>query len=271
MMKINPSLSTPLALGRTAEVYAWGSDHVLKLYLAWCPPDWVEREAYIARTLVTAGIPTPAVQEVLEVEGRRGIVYERVTGVSMLQDLNQRPWRLFKHARDLAALQAQFQRLTVPGLSAYRAGLAGCIRRAPLPEPERDGMLALLETLPEAQTLCHGDFHPGNLILSPRGPVVIDWMTACSGSPWADVARTSLLLTIGPKAAGKMVSPALRLLIGLFHQTYLNHYRTLVPDLRGEFQRWRPIVAAARLDEQIAPEREALLQMVKAGLGTAVR
>jgi hypothetical protein len=104
------------------------------------------------------------------------------------------------------------------------------------------------------------------VILSPRGPVVIDWMTAVRGSPWADVARSSMILRIGVKAAGKRVGPLLRLASGLFHAAYLGHSRSLKPDVGGELGRWGPVIAAARLDERIEPERELLLQEVEAGL-----
>ena len=34
------------------------------------------------------------------------------------------------------------------------------------------------------------DFHPENVILSPSGPVVIDWANARAGEPALDVAMT---------------------------------------------------------------------------------
>ncbi len=256
-------LSAPIAQGRTAEVYDWDDGHILKRYHGWCPPHWIEQEARVARVIAAAGIPTPAAGEIVEVDGRRGIVYERVTGVSMLDDLKRRPWLLLRHALDLAGLQAQFHRLTIPDLHGYRDGLVYSIQHAPhLSEVQRSQALALLETLPGGTALCHGDFHPGNVLISARGPVVIDWMTACLGNPWADVARTSMILTIGVKAAGDQVSPLLRLASGLFHRTYLNRYCSLAPDGQDELPRWQPLIAAARLAEQIEPERAALLQMV---------
>ncbi|MGC8780532.1 MAG: phosphotransferase family protein [Anaerolineae bacterium] len=261
------SNSTPIARGRTAEIYRWDDDHILKLYYAWCPPEWVEREARVVRAIVAAGIPAPAAGDIIERNGRRGIIYEHVAGPSMLDDMRRRPWRFLRYAHVLAALQARVHRLTVPGLHACRDGLKHCIRRAPnLPEPMRDRLLALLVTLPDRQALCHGDFHPGNVLISPEGPVVIDWMTASLGSPWADVARTSMLLTIGVKGAGQLVNPVIRLLSGLFHQAYLSHYCALVPDGKAELARWLPLIAAARLDEQIEPERAALLKMIMGGL-----
>lgn len=256
-------LSSPIAEGRTAEVYDWHDGHILKLYHSWCPPHWVEHEARVARVIAAAGIPTPAAGDIVELDGRRGIVYERVTGISMLADLRRRPWRLRQHGRSLADLQAQFNRLSIPGLHSARDSLGQSIRSAPhLSEEQRARVLALLETLPDGTALCHGDFHPGNVLVTSRGPVVIDWMTASLGSPWADVARSSLLLTIGVKAAGDQVSPLLRSISGLFHRTYLTRYRALVPDGQAELERWQPVIAAARLAEQIEPERAALLQMV---------
>jgi hypothetical protein len=72
--------SLPIAQGRTAEVYDWDSKHVLKLYLEWCPRDWVEYEARIARAVYESGVPSPAAGEIVEVNGRRGLIYERLEG-----------------------------------------------------------------------------------------------------------------------------------------------------------------------------------------------
>lgn len=262
------SLSTPIARGRTADVYPWGDGQILKLYQSWCPPGWVEHEAHVARLLFEAGIPTPAAGDIVSVDGRRGIIYERVDGISMLDDTRRRPWLILCHARTLADLQAQFHRLSIPGLHSYRDGLANSIRQAPdLPEAIRERALYALTGLPDEKNLCHGDFHPDNVLITRRGAVVIDWMTANLGSRWADVARTSLILSIGVKAAGDRLHPFIRLFSGLFHQTYLKRYLALAPGGQAELARWQPVIAAARLNERIEPEREALLQMVGEGLG----
>ena len=261
-------LPAPIALGRTAEIFPWGDNgHILKLYHDWCPPNWVEYEAKIARIITQAGIPSPAVDKILEMNGRRGIIYERVDGISMLQDMNMHPWTIWKHARSLAELQVKVNQLSVPDLPSYKNGLKFAIRRTPRLETAlREQALAKLETLSDGQNLCHGDFHPGNVIITAKGPVVIDWMTACRGSRWADVARAQLLLTIGAKGAGKQVSPVILLFVRLFHNAYLFRYLALIPDQKHELENWSPVIAAARLDEQIEPERKALLEMIGKGL-----
>lgn len=256
--------SQPIAQGRTAEIYTWDDGHVLKLYREWCPPDWVDYEARIARAVYEAGIPSPKTGEILEVDGRRGLMYERLEGISMLEDMNARPWMLWEHARSLAKLQAGIHQKSIPGLPTYKERLRYDISKTPqLTDDLRSKTLALLDTMPDAPNICHGDYHPGNVLLTRNGPVVIDWMTACSGSPWADVARTSLILSVGAKAAAKQVRPLIRAAIKLYHRTYLNRYRALHPDSTNELVQWMPVIAAARLSEEILPEREALIKLAR--------
>lgn len=48
------------------------------------------------------------------------------------------------------------------------------------------------------------DFHPGNIILSSRGPIIIDWMNALVGNQAADVTRSSMMFqshALPPKVA----------------------------------------------------------------------
>lgn len=261
------SLSKPIAEGRTAEVYEWGDGYVLKLYHEWCPSHWVEQEALVARAVSAAGITTPAAGEIVEVNQRRGLIYERVTGISMLQDMNTHPWTIFKHARTLAELQVKINQLSVSGLQSANDGLMYSISNAPHLDNElREKVLKHFAMLTDGKKICHGDFHPGNVLLTEKGAVVIDWMTASSGNPWGDVARTSLLLSIGAKNAGKAVSSMVRVFIRFYHQVYLKHYMSLVHDGGNEYRKWVPIVAAARLAEKIDGEQEALIEMIRAGL-----
>ncbi|HSV86693.1 MAG TPA: hypothetical protein VLH85_08955, partial [Levilinea sp.] len=151
--KIN--LANPIAQGRTADVYPWGEAHILKLYREWCPAEWVGHEAQVARTLTQAGVPTPAVGEMIRLEGRLGIIYERISGHSMLDDLRRFPLGIFQHGRALAELQAQIHRQTIPALNTYQNGLERAIQSAPaLPENLRQKALAQLATLPARETLC---------------------------------------------------------------------------------------------------------------------
>lgn len=257
------TLSMPIAQGRTAEIYAWDEQHILKLYRDWCPSDWVGYEAQIARAVYDAGIPSPAAGDIIEINGRQGLIYERIEGISMLQDMNIRPWMVPKHARWLADLHVKVNQKSIPGLPIYKDHLAYDIAHTKyLSDDQRQKLISVLKALPDRQNLCHGDYHPGNVLITKDGPIIIDWMTACSGSPWVDVARSSMILSVGAKGAKNLIHPMIRIVISLFHRTYLDRYRSQVGDEENELERWRVVVAGARLIEEIEPEREELINRV---------
>src|SRR5579859_8191865 len=106
----------PLAVGRTAEVFAWGDGQVLKLFRAGWYADAGAHEAEIARVISAAGVPSPRVDEVVEVDGRSGVVYERVVGPSLLDGLLARPWTLAQMARVLGEVHARVHQRAVDGL-----------------------------------------------------------------------------------------------------------------------------------------------------------
>ena len=52
-----------------------------------------------------------------------------------------------------------------------------------------------INELPGGDSVCHGDFHPGNILVKPDGmPVIIDFMNVCHGPYFYDIARTFFLL-----------------------------------------------------------------------------
>jgi len=58
---ITMHLGKPIALGRTAEIYAWEEGYIIKLFRDWMPATSVDYEARMARAVYAAGSPVPAV------------------------------------------------------------------------------------------------------------------------------------------------------------------------------------------------------------------
>jgi uncharacterized protein (TIGR02172 family) len=262
-------LPTPFAVGRTAEIFAWQEGTILKLYRDWCPSSWVEFEAHIAEVVTRAGLPAPRAFGIVEQNGRRGLVYERLDGDSMLQVMLRQPLKLPWYGRMLADLHLEMHRHSVSDLPEQRGQLKHSITAAKiLPDDLRTGALQALDRLPDGDRLCHGDFHPENVLMTARGPVIIDWMTANCGNPWADVARTHLLLTIGQTPARINVLARMLILLGrrAFYGAYLGRYQANAPGGKQQLQAWIPVLAASRLNEEIANEMPALLKIVEGGL-----
>nr|MBP9023045.1 aminoglycoside phosphotransferase [Spirochaetota bacterium] len=96
-----------LGKGMTAEVYEWDDDKVLKLYYDSFSKDCVDFEAHVSKTVFEAGVSSPEVFGIVALEGRLGIVFQRICGQSMLRAIEKKPWKLAFYARGMARMHAQ--------------------------------------------------------------------------------------------------------------------------------------------------------------------
>ena len=245
-------LGKPIAIGGTSEIYDWEPGWVLKLYFDRFGPRMADYERRIAAAICATGLPVPAVGEIVHVDGRVGLLYQKCAGMQMGDDLARHPWRLVSYASTLAKLHAKMHNQPIQAdVPRLRHSLEIKIRDAKsLPENLRAAALKALETMPDGDRLCHGDFHLGNVIPGQPEPVIIDWIDASIGNPLADVARTSILAQ-GMVEAEPQFSRFQRLGLRLMHTTYLHRYFQLRSGGYDEYCRWLPIVAAARLNENV--------------------
>ena len=149
-------MHTPLASGREADVFALDDHRVLRRYRRAAD---VTDEAEAMAYVAGLGFPVPAVYEAHGAE----MVLERLHGPTMTAAL----WAGELPVEDGAAM------------------LADLLRR--LHElPGRYGTGAML----------HLDLHPDNVMLTGRGPVVIDWCNARDGDPDLDTALSAMIIAM---------------------------------------------------------------------------
>jgi len=254
-----------IARGRTAEVLAWQDGQVVKLFYDGVPLSASERELRAAQSISATDLPTPKFLGEVTLDGRRGLVFERVDGRSMLSVLGSKPWLCVRLAHQFAELHARIHQQTVTGLPSLKEGLERTIREMEsLTENVKTAALDRLADMPEGEALCHLDFHPDQVMLTTSGPVVIDWMNAQKGQPAADVAYTHIILRIGSAPdTGWFKKQLTNLLRGIFTHTYLRHYLKLNPMVtQAEIDAWTPLAVIARIADGVPGEKDRLLEML---------
>lgn len=258
------SLDKPIARGRTADVYDWGDGHILKLFHNWFELENIEYELRIAQAVYASRVKTPAVGELIQVKGRNGLIYERVAGESMPTMFLRKPWMVFAYSRLLAKLHAQMHESVFEApVPAQRVKLQNKINGADaLPISLKRTLLKALNSMPEGNRVCHGDFHPANVLISGKDATVIDWIDATRGNPLADVARTTII-ALGATGSTQTLNKFLKTFVKVFHSAYLTHYFRLCPSGIDEYYRWLPIVAGARLSENIPELEEWLIEQAQ--------
>ena len=180
-----------IATGNTAEVFEYEEDKVLKLFKAGYPLEQIRREFNNTLIINRTCVHTPKTFEIVEHEGRHGIVFQKNIGVDLLSEYLKNPSDEKVAAEilvDLTDIQKKvLSEETTEGIS-YKNFLDWF---------GYDG-----SNLPDGNFICHGDLHPGNIIRTKDGELcLIDFMNVCRGPKEYDVARTYVLLTENNPAA----------------------------------------------------------------------
>jgi tRNA A-37 threonylcarbamoyl transferase component Bud32 len=242
-----------IASGRTAEVFAWGDGRVLKLDR----PEWnglAAMEASALAIVTAAGVPAPRPYEMVRVGDRHGLVLERIVG-PMLREVIASASDRDALASTWAEMHAALNTRVVPELPDLVSSIGDGIRSSGLVPGVIDELVALLAELDDGRrVLCHFDLQPGNVIVGPDRWVVIDWMTASSGPPDADFARTVLLESRHSKSRLARFGAAVR---------REGMRRRGLDDRR--LNAWLRVIAAARLAEGFDGEHGEYLTALATG------
>ena len=268
---IGAMIGAKLGAGREADVHAWGDDAVVKLYR---PGFGGHRAEALALAKLDRQGLAPRLIDVVNCDGRAGLVLERLDGSDMLTLLQRQPWRVLSLARALATAHLAIHAVRVPeGLPDLREVLAARIEDAGLPSQLRDFALRVLHGLPDGDRVCHGDYHPGNVLVAADRVSVIDWVGAACGVPEADHARTLLLLRRADPLPGTPVLSRALMAAGrsMFVHGYIRAYTGGSSGPLRQVDSWLIVHTAARLSEGIDIERPTLTDLLDRARHRATR
>ncbi len=187
-----------IGVGNTATVYEWEEGKVLKLFYQGYPKESVEREFHNAKAIRNMDFSKLKAYEIIFLEERMGIIYDRVDGESLL-DWVMRTGEVQECAVYMAKLHKAILQNRISNVPNYKEFLKCNIVNSPAANSKKqEEVLQMLDKLMDGNTLCHGDFHPGNILISDGHTMVIDFMNVCHGDFLYDVARTVFLVEYTP-------------------------------------------------------------------------
>lgn len=241
-----------ISRGNTAEVFLYSEGKILKLYKPGYDESIAQDEYRRAKFIAPFPFPKPQVYEYITVDGRPGIVYEKIDGISLEN------WALERRDIDgcaayLAALHEKILacRLSADQGDSYKDMLFYFLDRARAAQDVREMLKERLRRLPEGDRLCHGDYHLGNVILRDGQETVIDFLNICRGPRLYDIARSYYLSRYTPVSSAYSDREELLRLKTLLADLYLEKMQVCLE----EIQPYLELIAAARTAE--CPEEEA--------------
>lgn len=193
--------------GFTADVEQYDDDTLVKIYRDYVPQADIDREILCTRCVQGQGLPVPEFRGYITYQDKRAILLEYIRGESMMKVLTGGAVAAEELADDFADIHFKMHRCKADGLEKSKVRFERLLR---LSEPNlgtdlTTRCLKLLDKLPEGESLCHNDFHPGNIIYGEKGMTAIDWSDATSGNALSDLARTVQMFDYGPTACSKPI------------------------------------------------------------------
>ena len=240
------NLGTPMAMGNTAMIYLC-EGKIVKIFNDYLPKTESLYEANKQRNAYSYGLNVPKVLDVTEVDGNKAIIMEyikgRTIGDLLYENIEQAEYFLMNVSIDI---QQNIHLVVEDSLEPMNEKLRRQIELTTvLKDRHKSLLMQKLDSMTFEDRLCHGDFHLFNLIISDNGTVsIIDWVDSSAGDVRADIYRTYLLYFQFSVELAEM---------------YLRLYLEKSGLSKEEVFQWAPIIAGARLSENVSSEESGRL------------
>lgn len=239
---------TLIAESKGKKIYRDGSDCIKVFDKEYSKAD-VLNEALNQARVEDTGLRINKIRSVTMIDGKWAIVSDFIEGKTLAQLMEEEPEKKDEYLELFVDLQLHVHSKTSQRLTKLKDKMSGKIDLADIDPTTKYELHTRLEGMPKHKKLCHGDFNPTNIIISPDGiPYILDWAHATQGNASADAARTYLLFCLrnDTETAKK----------------YLDLFSRKSDTAKQYIQKWMPIVAASQSVKGNEHERQFLLSWV---------
>lgn len=200
-----------------------------------------------ARVEEIEGINTPKLHQVTVIDGKWAIVTDFIEGTTLQELMEKNPDKLDEYLNLFVNLQIEILSKRSPLLTSLRHKMQRKISESDLDATTRYELHTRINGMKKHHKVCHGDFVPSNIIITPDGtPYVIDWAHVTQGNGAADAARTYLVMNLKGRIE--------------LAEKYLSLYCSKTDTAKQLIQNWMPIVAASQSVKRIPEEQDLLMK-----------
>ncbi len=222
-------------------------DRVIKVFDDNYKKSDILNEALNQARVEESGLPVPRILEVCKMDGKWAIVMDYIEGKTLDQLMQENPDKVQEYLGMFVDLQLEMHSHKAPLLNPLIQKMHRKIGESGLNATTRYELNVRLDSMPRHTKVCHGDYNPSNIIITPQGkPYIIDWSHATQGNASHDAARTYLLFRLAGKDD--------------LAEQYMRLFCEKSDTAKQYVQQWLPIVAASQLVKGKPEEREFLLR-----------
>lgn len=266
---MNSLLGKCIGSGGCSEVFEWGDDKAIKLFRSNTNEYAVNKEYNNMIAAWKSGLPTYRPYEKIELEGRLGIVYQKIDGQTLMDRLIQENITSSNISSDLddddndiritARILNDIHQKKISGMPNQKEMIKNSILRAAyLTQEEKQCICRIVDDLPSKDSLCHGDPNPGNFIVKDGKTFIIDWMNASIGNPAADIAEYIIMIryVVLPPEVPNSFCEFFDEIRELVIEIFLDEYTKLSNMKYEEIEQWMVPVMAEKLSFDAVSDNE---------------
>lgn len=276
-----------LASATSSDVYEYGSDKVCKLYIDKYDFDAVDWRFKKVSEAYKTGLPAPKVYEIIERDGRFGIVMERFFGktfndvlfgnIQASMEQGEPIKKILDLAYEIYAKQIKEVARTLSEIHQIKGKLFYTVKEcfmgnsrnnSKLSQDEKDMIFKLIEDMPDSDNVCHGDPNLTNFIYNNDNTdkiLIVDWDNCLQSSPLYDITNYVLSTAQGNPTG---ISDELKRFYSEnksdFIKIFLDEYIRLSDIDLSDIERWIILLPVSRGNNIISKEeRRQILDMMK--------
>ncbi len=192
-----------IGAGSYGSVYRVADDTIVKVYNVGSP-ELIERERLMSQRAFVNGLPTAIPFDVVMVGDKLGVVYELLDAKTISQHITAHPEKMEEYVRKAVSELKRFHSIEIEdelfedkkkpfyelidNISAY------------LTDEEKDIVTKYLDSVPDRNTFCHGDYNFKNVMMKDGEILLIDVGDVGIGHPVFDLSGLVLAYRLFAKS-----------------------------------------------------------------------
>ncbi len=181
-----------IGAGACGEVFRLDDETIIKLYYPHVKKEEIEKEKELSKKAFVLGVPTAISYDIVEADGRTGVVYELINSKTLCELIREDESRLEKYVSLYADVCKQIHSIRVgPNeLPSFKELNRPDIQNITgITDEERQYLHTFLDMLPDAPTCVHGDLNINNIMVQDGECCLIDMGEFSTGISMFDISR----------------------------------------------------------------------------------
>lgn len=208
-----------LGEGSNGIVYRYDPEIVIKVYKKADALAEIQRERELARKALILGIPTAIPFDVVKVGDKFASVFELLNAKSFSKLIKEKPENRDYYIKLFVELLQQIHSTEIkpgdmPDMKKVVLDWAAFLKDY-LPKEQAEKLYALIEAVPDRNTMIHGDYHTNNVEMQNGEVLLIDMDTLSVGHPVFELAS----MFLGFVAFGELDDSVTLKFMGLPYET----------------------------------------------------